>query len=142
MSEPLLLGWDTFRHRSVDPLTRPGENVALVRAHEPGERFDLGPEFKEIILGFGRPGVLRGWDHRGMAYQEVRTFDFACWPNDMPERAKRKLRRLVHNPEWVLISGNGMKASQPVTGKWVRRDDKDFDRLSRLPVVGEVGRQQ
>lgn len=111
-----------------------------VDPHDSGERVTIGPEFEKLILAFGRPGVIRGQDHRGLAFQEVREFNFADWPEHMPERDRKTLRKLVHTPQWALISGNGMKAAQPVTGKWVRAGESDFERLSRMAILGEVRR--
>lgn len=111
-----------------------------VDRHDSGDRVRLSPDTEDLILRYGRPGVIRGEDVRGTAYQEVREFDFANWSEHMPERDRKKLRALMHTPQWVLISGNGMKAAQPLTGKWVRSSDSDFERLSRMAIIGEVKR--
>lgn len=106
-----------------------------------GARVDLGPEFRELLQKYGRPGVIRGWEN-SVAYQEVKQFDFSNWPRDMSARDRSKMKKLIHTPQWVMISASGMKAALPITGKWVRRGDKGFDRLSRLPVVGTVNENQ
>jgi hypothetical protein len=102
-----------------------------------GARVDIGPEFRALVQKYGRPGVIRGWDV-SVAYQEVRQFDFSNWPREMSANDRKKMKKLVHTPQWLPIAAAGMKAAQPVTGKWVRRGEKGFERLSRLPVVGTV----
>lgn len=134
--EDVFAGFEAARHTLLSA------HVCELRAPKNGERVELGQEFRALILLHGRSGVVRGWDHRGMGLQEVREFDFAAWPATMPERDCKALRRIVHSPEWVLISAGGYKAAQPVTGRWLFRGDDDFERLSKLPLVGEVSRTQ
>ena len=102
-----------------------------------GSRLDLGPDFDELILLYGEFGVLRGCDHRGVAYQEVRQLDFGDLPR-MHERDHARLMQLVHTPEYVMIHASGQKVSKPVTGHWVRAHESDFDRLAQMPILGEV----
>lgn len=102
-----------------------------------GARLELGPDFDELVLRYGEPGVLRGYDHRGVAFQEVRQLDFGALPR-MHERDHALLMRLVHTPEYVMIHASGQKVSKPVTGHWVRAEERDFTRLSRMPILGEV----
>jgi len=130
-------GWQTVRHHNH---TRIDGNVCTMDLTSlAGARVELGEEFKKLIFKYGRPGVIRGWD-TSVAYQEVKQFDFSDWPT-MSANDHKAMKRIVHTPEWVLISASGMKAAQPITGKWVRREDKDFDRLSKLPVVGTVNEE-
>lgn len=141
MSGPLrdiFAGWRAARGRH----SRVGSNVfELDLTGLYGARVDLGPGFRELLQKYGRPGVIRGWDH-SVAYQEVRQFDFSNWPRDMYANDRKKMKKLIHTPQWVMISAAGMKAALPTTGKWVRRGEKGFDRLSRLPVVGTVNENQ
>lgn len=120
--------WE-FAVRPVFELTQPKD----------GQRIELGADFDHLVLRYGQPGVLRGWDHKGVGLQEVRQLDFGDLPA-MDERDYARLMRLVHTPEWVMVHASGQKVSKPVTGHWVRRDERDFDRLSRMPVLGEVTR--
>lgn len=104
-----------------------------------GGRFDLGSEVNALILRYGKPGVLRANDVRGEALQEVRVFDFANWPEEMGDRDRRRMRKVMHSPQWVMISASGMKAAKPVTGRWYwEKDGEEFRRLKRLPVIAEV----
>jgi len=133
--EDLFAGWNAVRHhRHVRSNVFELDLTSLE-----GARIDLGPEFKGLVFKYGRPGVIRGWDV-SVAYQEVRQFDFSNWPG-MSSADRKKMKSLVHTPQWVLISASGMKAAQPLTGKWVRRGDRCFDRLSKLPVVGTVNEE-
>lgn len=128
--EDIFLGWETTQRLS---------GICELRGwgSDAGERVDLGPEVKDLALRYGRPGVIRGWEF-SVAYQEVRQFDFGTWPEHMPRADRLKMKRIIHSPQWVMISASGLKIAQPVTGKWIRRGHKDFDRLSKLPVVGTV----
>ena len=131
--EDIFLGWRTVRRVT-------GACELRGWGSEAGERVDLGPDVKDLALRYGRPGVIRGWEF-SVAYQEVRQFDFGKWPDHMPKKDRSKMKRIIHSPQWVMISASGLKIAQPVTGTWVRRGDKDFDRLSKLPVVGSVNEQ-
>lgn len=112
-----------------------------------GARMDLGRNFDGIVLKYGRPGVIQGWDHRGRGLQEVRTLDFAQLPLDstcpgwMDRRDHAELMRLVHSPQWVMVHASGGQVSKPVTGRWVfSAEAAEYARLSELPVLGEVTR--
>jgi hypothetical protein len=133
--DDIFAGWQTVKHHHH----RIGNVFEMDLTSLKGARVELGEEFKKLVFKYGRAGVIRGWD-TSVAYQEVRQFDFSDWPW-MSANDRKALKRLVHTPEWVLISAYGMKAAQPVTGKWVRRGDKQFDRLSKLPVVGTVNEE-
>lgn len=102
-----------------------------------GTRLELGPDFDDLVLRYGEPGVLRGYDHRGVAYQEVRQLDFGSLPR-MEERDHARLMRLVHTPEYVMIHASGQKVSKPVTGHWVREGEPEFGRLGSMRILGEV----
>lgn len=130
-NEDIFAGWKTVQHHHIHGNTFELDLTSLV-----GARVDLGPEFKALVFKYGRPGVIRGWDESG-AYQEVKQFDFSRWPS-MSANDRKEMKRLVHTPQWVMISASGMKVAQPITGKWVRRGERDYVRLRRLPVVGTV----
>lgn len=110
----------------------------VLRQPQDGERLDLGPEFDHIVLRYGTPGVLQGWDHRGRALMEVRQLDFAALPS-MSDADHALLMRLIHTPAYVMIHASGQKVSKPVTGHWARvHETKEYDRLERLPKLGEI----
>ena len=133
--DDIFAGWETVNGFRIGG---PGRNVFNLNLTDlQGARVELGPEFRDLLRRYGRPGVIRGWD-MSVAYQEVHQFDFSNWPYEMSSRDRRKMKRLIHTPQWVMISASGMKAALPVTGRWVRRGETDFDRLRRLPVVGTV----
>lgn len=132
----IFAGWQTVKHHHH----RVGNVFEMDLTSLKGARVELGEDFKKLVLKYGRPGVIRGWEH-SVAYQEVRQFDFSDWP-EMSANDRKAMKRLVHTPEWVLISAYGMKAAQPVTGKWVRRGDNGFERLRKLPVVGSVNEEK
>lgn len=121
--------------------------VFTMLAPETGARMDLGPDFDGLVLKYGRPGVIQGWDHRGRGLQEVRTLDFTSLPLDstcpswMDAQHHALLMRLVHTPEWVMVHASGGQVSKPVTGKWIFSDSvREYARLSQLPILGEVTR--
>lgn len=132
----IFAGWQTVKHHHHIV----GNVFELDLTSLKGARVDLGEKFKRLVFKYGRPGVIRGWDV-SVAYQEVKQFDFSDWPT-MSKNDRKAMKRLVHTPAWVMISAAGMKAAQPITGKWVRRGDKDFERLSKLPVVGTVNEEK
>lgn len=114
---------------------------------EEGARMDLGHDFDAIVLKYGRPGALQGWDHRGRGLQEVRTLDFSTLPLDstcpkwMEPAHHARLMQLVHSPQWVMVHASGGHVSKPMTGRWVFSDEaREYARLSQLPIVGEVTR--
>jgi len=121
-------------------------NKIDLRQPRDGERMDLGREFDMLALKYGEPGVLRGYDWRGVAFQEVRRLDFgaiplngAC-PSWMDRRDFVLLMKLTHTPEHVMIHASGGQYSKPVTGKWIRASEhrREFDRLSRMKILGRV----
>lgn len=119
-----------------DPSSWPS-TVFELRRFPGGTRVAFTPELEALILKYGEPGVLRGYDHRGVAFQEVRQLDFGALPR-LDERDRKTLMRLIHTPECVMIHASGQKVSQPITGHWVRLDEADFERLSRMKILGEV----
>jgi hypothetical protein len=134
--ETVFAGWGALGRRRVG-----GWGVATIARHDEGSRVDLGPEVDRLVLKYGKPGVLRANDVRGTALQEVRSFDFSDWPRGMGDADQWRMRSVMHSPQWALISANGMRVCKPITGRWYwQRDGFEFERLSRLPVVGEVER--
>lgn len=139
MELPARIHWESALH-----LAGP---VFTVLAVEEGARMDLGPEFDAIVLKYGRPGTIQGWDHRGKGLQEVRTLDFNTLPLDstcppwMDPAHHARLMQLVHTPQWVMVHASGGQVSKPVTGKWIfSTDAHEYARLSQLPILGEVTR--
>lgn len=125
----------------------PFRGVFTIQRPESGTRMDLGRDFESIVLRYGQPGAVQGWDHRGRGLLEVRTLDFKTLPLDstcpawMDPAHHVLLMRLVHTPQWVLVHADGGVVSQPVTGKWMFSDDaREYARLSSLPLLGEVTR--
>jgi hypothetical protein len=112
----------------------------VLRQPRDGERLELGPEFDHLLVKYGQPGVLQGWDHRGHAMMEVRQLDFGNLP-PMEPGDHALLMRLIHTPQYVLIHVSGQKVSKPLTGHWVRSTEaREYARLGTMPKLGEMTR--
>ena len=133
--EMVFAGWGALKGRTLIG----GFEPAVVNRHDTGTRVDLGGEVDHLVLKYGEPGVLSAPnDVRGPALQEVRCFDFSDWPNVMGDADRRKMKSIVHSPQWCLISANGMRACKPITGAWYWKRDNtaEYERLSKMTVVG------
>lgn len=111
-------------------------NVFYWAKPEPGMRVDFDKEVEQIVLEYGRPGVLIGSDHHGLAFMEVRQLDFSQPMPRFRKRDEERLLRVIHSPDWIMLKLSGGQISKPITGKWVRRGEEGYERLSGMRRLG------